>query len=153
MSEPHGITPAAPPALEQFAYELSLYLPAPPPRVWAAFTLDIDHWWSYRLRDRTRCIIEPQVGGRWMQEWDNGGALFGNFTVWDPPKLLCVTGPLAMTRPAYNLLEFQFDAADTGTQVTIRHEAFGTFEADTAEMYANGWRELIGRSLHAYVSR
>ncbi len=142
-----------PATLQHFAYEQTIYLPAPPPKVWAAFTLDIDHWWSYRLRDRTRCTIETRVGGRWMQEWDNGGALFGNFTVWDPPKLLCVTGPLAMTRPAHNLLEFQFDAADTGTQVTIRHEAFGTFDPDTGDMYASGWRELIGRSLHSYLSR
>src|SRR4051812_34021950 len=103
---------------------MAVYLPAPPNRAWAAFTLDVDHWWTYRLRDRTRCVIEPYVGGRWLQEWDNGGALFGTFTVWDPPTMLCLIGPLAMTRPAHNLLEFHFEPADQGTRLTVRHEAF-----------------------------
>jgi len=139
--------------LRHFSYETVIFLPAPTNRAWAAFTLDVDRWWTYRLRDRTRCVIEPYVGGRWLQEWDNGGALFGTFTVWDPPQLLCLTGPLAMTRPAHNLLEFHFEPADSGTNLTVRHEAFGGFEAGTDEMYANGWRELIGGSLHSYLSR
>lgn len=139
--------------VQHFAYTSVIHLPAPPSRCWAAFTLDIDQWWTYRLRDRTRCTIETFVGGRWMQEWDGGGALFGTFTVWDPPHLLCVTGPLAMSRPAHNLLEFQFEAAGDGTDVAIRHEAFGDFDGDTGEMYANGWRELIGGSLNNYLSR
>jgi uncharacterized protein YndB with AHSA1/START domain len=143
----------APFALAHFAAEQQIFLPAPPARAWAAFTLEIDHWWTYRLRDRTRCTIEPFVGGRWMQEWDNGGALFGNFTVWDPPRLLMVVGPLAMTRPAHNLLEFHFEPTDGGTQVLIRHEAYGVFDDDTEEMYANGWRDLIGGALHAHLSR
>ena len=148
--------PAMPPTgfhLEHFAYETAIFLPVTPNKAWAAFTLDIDRWWTYRLRDRTRCVIEPYVGGRWLQEWDNGGALFGNFTVWDPPQLLCLTGPLAMTRPAHNLLEFHFEGTqEGGTNLTVRHEAFGAFEAGTDEMYANGWRELIGSSLHSYLS-
>ena len=143
----------APFELQRFSYEIGIYLPAPPPQAWIAFTRDIDVWWTYRLRDRTRCVIEPVVGGRWMQEWDNGGALFGNFTVWDPPNLICVVGPLAMTRPAHNLLEFQFEPADTGTKLTVRHQSFGDFEAGTDEMYQNGWHELIGQSLHAHLSR
>lgn len=138
--------------MQHFEYEVNIFLPVPPPRLWAAFTLDIDRWWTYRLRDRTRCKIEPFVGGRWTQEWDSGGALFGHFTVYDPPHVLAVTGPLAMTRPAHNVLEFIFDAADTGTRMTVHHEAFGAFDAGTDEIYANGWKDLIGVSLYNFVS-
>ena len=141
------------PEMRQFAYEVSFYLPAPPTRVWISLVHDIDRWWSYRLRDRTRVIIEPEVGGRWMQQWDNGGALFGVFTVFDPPHLLCVTGPLAMTRPAQNWLEFSFAEADTGTKLKLRHQAWGDFDADTAEIYESGWQELIGTALYEYVTR
>jgi uncharacterized protein YndB with AHSA1/START domain len=141
------------PAMRQFSYELAFYLPAPPPRVWSAFTLDIDQWWNYRLRDRARCLIQPEVGGQWIQAWDNGGALFGTFTVWDPPHLLVVAGPLAMMRPAHNVLEVQFGAVDGGTEVTIRHHSFGDFDADTGEIYEAGWQELIGVSLRDHLAR
>lgn len=147
------VAPVAGLDLNQFSYELSIYLPAPPPKVFGAFVNEIDRWWTYRLRDRTRCTIEPWVGGRWLQEWDNGGALFGNFTVFDPPRLLCLAGPLAMSRAAVNLLQFQFDPADTGTSITISHQAFGDFDPDTAEIYRNGWDELIGSSLRDYLHR
>jgi uncharacterized protein YndB with AHSA1/START domain len=148
-------TPAGPTAtaIRHFSYEVAFQLPAPVPRVWTAFTLDIDRWWNYRLRDRTRCIIEPEVGGRWIQAWDSGGALFGTFTVWDPPHLLMVTGALAMTRPAQNVLELQFGEIDGGTEVTVRHRAFGDFDHDAGEMYEAGWRELIGVSLRQHLTR
>ena len=148
-----GSAASAPFVLSHFEYEQHIFLPASPARVWAAFTLDVDQWWTYRLRDRTRCTIETFVGGRWMQEWDNGGALFGNFTVWDPPKMLALVGPLAMTRPAHNVLEFLFDQTDGGTQVIVRHEAYGVFDDDTEEMYASGWRDLIGGALRSYLTR
>jgi uncharacterized protein YndB with AHSA1/START domain len=141
--------------IRQFSRELTLYLPAPPHRVWSAFTIDIDRWWNYRLRDRTRCLIEPEVGGRWIQSWDNGGALFGTFTVWDPPHLLVATGPLAMTRAAHNVLELQFREADGGeaTEMTVRHHAFGDFDEDTGEIYEAGWRELFGVSLREHLAQ
>ena len=138
---------------QRFSYEVSFYLPAPPPKVWVSFVQEIDRWWSYRLRDRTRVTIEAEVGGRWMQQWDSGGALFGTFTVFDPPSLLCVTGPLAMTRPAFNWLEFAFDAADAGTKLTLRHQAMGEFDPDTASIYENGWQELIGTAFYDYLTR
>jgi uncharacterized protein YndB with AHSA1/START domain len=147
------VAPAVGLDLNQFSYELSIYIGAPPPKVFGAFVNEIDRWWTFRLRDRTRCTIEPWVGGRWMQEWDNGGALFGNFTVFDPPRLLCIAGPLAMSRAAQNLLQFEFDPADTGTSVVITHQAFGDFDPDTAEIYRNGWDELIGSALRDFVDR
>lgn len=147
-----GSTSGGPlPALRQFTLDLAIHLPAPPPRVWSALTLDIDRWWNYRLRERARCIIEPEVGGRWVQAWDSGGALFGTFTVWDPPHLLVVTGQLAMTGPAHNVLELRLAGAGGGTEVTVRHDAFGRFDADAGAIYEAGWRELLGVSLRRHL--
>jgi hypothetical protein len=44
-------------------------------------------------------------------------------------------------------------AADTGTTITITHQAFGDFDADTETIYRNGWDELIGTSLRDYLHR
>lgn len=139
------------PGFRRFAYAVDFFLPAPPTRVWIALVHEIDRWWTYRLRDRTRVVIEPEVGGRWIQEWDNGGALFGTFTVFDPPRLLCITGPMAMTRPAHNWLQFSLEPVADGTKLTLQHDAVGDFDADTGDIYESGWQELIGSALHAYV--
>jgi uncharacterized protein YndB with AHSA1/START domain len=148
--------PAAHPAstLRQFSYRIEVELPAPPHQVWAAFTLEIDRWWNYRLRARTRCRIDPTVGGLWIQEWDNGGAVFGTFTVWDPPHLLVLTGSMAMTRPAHNVLEVHFaPAPGDATTLAVEHHSFGAFAAGTGAMYEAGWRELVGESLRAHLAR
>jgi uncharacterized protein YndB with AHSA1/START domain len=141
------------PGFRRFSYEVSFFLAAPPTKVWIALVHEIDRWWTYRLRDRTRCVIEAQVGGRWMQEWDNGGALFGTFTVFDPPSLLCVTGPMAMTRPAHNWLQFSLAPVEGGTTLTLVHDAVGDFDADTGDIYESGWQELIGTALRAWLAR
>jgi uncharacterized protein YndB with AHSA1/START domain len=134
------------------AFTLRVFLPAPPPIVFGAFQGHVDRWWGYRLRERARVVVEPRVGGRFAQEWDNGGALFGHFTVWDPPQLIVLTGPLAMTRPVLNTVELHFADVPDGTQLEITHRAVGDLEADAREMYASGWQELFGSDLHRFVS-
>lgn len=150
QAPPGGLEPTTASAMELW---VRVFLPVPPPRAFAAFANDIDSWWGYRLRDRARCTIEARVGGRFTQEWDNGGMLFGEFTVWDPPSLIVLRGPLTMTRPVLNTVEFLFEPAPDGTHLSVTHRAVGDLEAGDRDLYESGWRELLGDGLFRYVTR
>ena len=143
----------APATSSTLCVEIAFFLPVPQQKAYTLFLNDVDHWWTYRVRDRARCELEPVVGGRWMQSWDGGGALFAIFTVVDPPQLVRISGPLAMTKPAVNVVDFVFEPLPDGTRLTVLHRAFGDLEPGSEEMYESGWKELIGESFHAYVSR
>lgn len=140
-------------AVETFAFEVAFFLPVPHQRAYNTFVNEVDHWWSYRMHERARCILEPEVGGRWMQTWDNGGALFANVLLIDPPRLLRVGGPLAMTRPAHNVVDFAFEPITDGTTLTVSHRGYGELEDEAGQMYLAGWQELIGESFFAFVTR
>lgn len=140
-------------ALSTIAVDVTVFLPVPPVRAFTSFLNDVDHWWTYRVRDRARCILEPEIGGRWMQTWDNGGSLFGIITVIDPPQMIRVQGPLAMTGAAMNVVDFIFEEAPDGTHLIVQHRGFGDIEEGSAEMYESGWHELLGESFHAWLSR
>jgi uncharacterized protein YndB with AHSA1/START domain len=146
-------TASGSPPLRSFSLEVPFFLPAPPTHVWQALVDDVDRWWTYRLRERTRIVLEGRVGGQWRQEWDNGGALFGTIVVFDPPRLLSVTGALAMTEPAENRVDVELEAVHGGTRVVVRHAAFGLFDEGAGAIYESGWRELIGSALALHLER
>lgn len=139
--------------LRSFAVDVSVFLPVHPRRCFVAFTTEIDRWWTYRIRDGARSVIEPQAGGRWLQAWENGELLFGTFTLWDPPQRVRVAGPLAMDGFAHNVVDFSFAEADGGTRVNVAHRAIGDFDPSAAELYRTGWHELLDGPLRDHLAR
>ena len=64
----------------------------PPERAFEAFTTEIDLWWrqgvAYRA-GRGVLTLEPRVGGRLFQEYDEGRVHeAGRVTIWEPPRRL-----------------------------------------------------------------
>src|SRR5262245_4719384 len=55
--------------------------------------------------------IEPWPGGRWYRDLgDKSGHLWGHVQVIKPPTLLEICGPLMMSFPAANHLQYRFKA-------------------------------------------
>ena len=65
-----------------------------PAEAFAIFTEQIDAWWRRGPRfrnapgDRGFIRIEPGVGGRVFESFDNRVVEVGRATVWDPPRRL-----------------------------------------------------------------
>src|SRR6478752_2669756 len=56
-------------------------------------------------------VIEPWPGGRWFRDLGNkSGHLWGHVQVIKPPTLLEVCGPLMMSYPAVNHLQYRLTA-------------------------------------------
>src|SRR5262244_1697622 len=71
-------------------------------------------------------VIEPWPGGRWYRDLgDSAGHLWGHVQVIKPPTLLELWGPLMMSYPAVNHLQYRLNPEGSGTRLAILHRAMG----------------------------
>src|SRR5687767_9200772 len=60
--------------------------------------------------------IEPWPGGRWYRDLgNNAGHLWGHVQVIKPPTLLEIVGPMPMSYPAVNHVQYRLTAKGGGT--------------------------------------
>jgi uncharacterized protein YndB with AHSA1/START domain len=96
--------------------------------------------------------VEPWVGGRWFRDLGETGGhkyghLWGHVQVIKAPTLLELTGPMPMSYPAINHLQYRLKAEGNGTRLTLVHRAMGLFakEHSDSEGWSKGWDHGIGR--------
>jgi uncharacterized protein YndB with AHSA1/START domain len=90
--------------------------------------------------------IEPLPGGRWFRDLgENAGHLWGHVQVIKPPQLLELCGPMFMSYPVVNWLQYRLEATGPGTRLTLRHQAIGPVAAEHREGVQSGWRYLLER--------
>jgi hypothetical protein len=122
--------------------------------VWRAITSEIGLWWSERVHDEARTVIDAMPGGSWTQMWSTGGALLGTVTQVQAPVLLRINGPLAMSTPVFNTVEFVLEpTAEKGTNLYLTHHAFGLLGPDDQDAYGEVWESLLNRSLRTFLDR
>ena len=90
--------------------------------------------------------IEPWPGGRWYRDLgDKSGHLWGHVQVIKPPALLEICGPMFMSYPAINFLQYRLTAEGGGTRVKITHRALGLIPSEHLEGPAEGWEHGLKR--------
>ena len=71
--------------------------------------------------------LEAWPGGRWYRDLGNNtGHLWGHVQVIKPPTLLEICGPLMMSYPAMNHVQYRFTAEGKGTRLTFAHRGIGS---------------------------
>jgi hypothetical protein len=84
--------------------------------------------------------LEPWPGGRWYRDLGNkAGHLWGHVQVIKPPTLLEIWGPLMMSYPAVNHLQYRFTAQGSGTKLAFLHRAMGLIMPEHREGMPKGW--------------
>src|SRR6266446_8207374 len=74
--------------------------------------------------------IEPWPGGRWYRDLgNNAGHLWGHVQVIKPPTLLEICGPMMMSYPAANHIQYRFTAQGAGTRLSFVHRGMGLISA------------------------
>jgi hypothetical protein len=91
-------------------------------------------------------VIEPCPGGRWYRDLgNNSGHLWGHVQVIKPPTLLEICGPLVMSYPAVNHLQYRLKAEGGVTRLTFLHRALGLILPEHRNEMPKGWEHWLER--------
>jgi uncharacterized protein YndB with AHSA1/START domain len=98
--------------------------------------------------------LEAWPGGRWFRDLgDNAGHFWGHVQVIKPPKLIEICGPMFMSYPAHNFIQYRLVPEGSGTHLTMTHRAIGLIPADHAEGVSTGWSHMLDRMKQIAESR
>jgi hypothetical protein len=156
--------PAAPAEIQAldvgaFGFEHSLVLPGTPVEIWDALTGDISDWWDHSLSGApARLVLEPRVGGHFLEVFDEGstdGVIFATVTVVRRPELLRFEGPLGLTGFAVHgvytyRLEPAGEAGDS-TRLTLTTRMVGEMDDRWPGAVEGAWRHFLFERLKPYV--
>lgn len=89
--------------------------------------------------------IEPWPGGRWYRDLGNNtGHLWGHVQVIKPPTLLEITGPMPMSYPAVNHVQYRLKETGAGqTLLSFVHRSMGMIQPDHRDGMPKGWQFWI----------
>src|SRR5205814_10316913 len=89
---------------------------------------------------------EPWPGGGWFRELGgNAGHLWGHVQLIKPPALLEMCGPMFMSYPGLNFVQYRLTAEGASTLLQITHRAFGQIPDKDREGVSHGWENGLKR--------
>jgi hypothetical protein len=98
-------------------------------------------------------VIEQWPGGRWFRDLgDNAGHLWGHVQVIKPPTLLELSGPMFMSFPGINHIQYRLTAEGDGTRLKFTHSAMCPFPDELRANVGSGWEYGLKRII-AIASR
>jgi hypothetical protein len=94
--------------------------------------------------------IEPWVGGRWFRDLGEAGGhkcghLWGHVQVIKAPTLLELVGPMPMSFPAINHVQYRLKAEGNGTRLSLVHRAMGLIPKEFLDGMPEGWEHGVKR--------
>jgi hypothetical protein len=90
--------------------------------------------------------LEAWPGGRWYRDLgDNNGHLWAHVQAIKRPTLLEFCGPLFMSYPAANNVQYRLSEADGVTVINFHHSAFGLIPDDHKKGVGGGWSHINER--------
>ena len=98
--------------------------------------------------------LEPWPGGRWYRDLGNrAGHLWGHVQVIKPPGLLEICGPLPMSYPAVNHLQYRLTAEGDRTRLQFTHRGIGLIPPEHRDGMPEGWGFMLKRIREMAESR
>lgn len=113
----------------------------PPDRAFVVFTEETDRWWgrgpAFRVAGRAPGVIafEPRPGGRLTETFETEAGprshVAGRILAWEPPgRLLFEWRAVNFAAHERTEVEVVFEAAGSGTRVTLTHRGFAALRPD-----------------------
>ena len=91
-------------------------------------------------------VIEPWPGGRWYRDLGDGaGHLWGHVQVIKPPTLLELNGPMFMSFPGVNHVQYRLTAGGAITRLQFKHTAMGPIPDQIRVDVGRGWDYRLKR--------
>jgi uncharacterized protein YndB with AHSA1/START domain len=94
--------------------------------------------------------LEPWPGGRWYRDLGEAGGhkyghLWGHVQVIKAPTLLELVGPMPMSFPAINHVQYRLKAEGAGTRLSLIHRAMGLIPQEHRDGMPDGWEHGVKR--------
>lgn len=90
-------------------------------------------------------VIEPWPGGRWFRDLGNGnGHYWATVQAIKKPTLLELCGPLFMSHPVANNLQYRLSEEPGGTLIKFHHHGFGLL-VESDRNVQDGWKYIHER--------
>ncbi len=127
-------------------FEAEVRIAASPAVVWEAMTTGVGSWWPHTFADApVRIALEPEIGGRFYERFDESGAgaLYAHVTYVEPEKTLRISGPMGMRGAVLYVKTYRLEPFDGGTVVRTSAQAMGAMDDETVEGYRVGGIELL----------
>lgn len=95
--------------------------------------------------------LEAWPGGRWFRDLGDGnGHFWATVQAIKHPTLLEFNGPLFMSYPVVNNLQYRLTKVDGGTLIIFKHTAIGLIADDHRKGVGTGWSSINDR-VRAYA--
>ena len=152
----HAMTTIAP-ASPFVRVELEIRIEAPRDRVWKALVEDTTFWWppSFYTGPAKGFHIEPRLGGRVYEDWgDEAGVVRYRVFAINPHKSLDLQGAMGVPYgPAVTLLHVELEDDGTRTVLKLSDSTLGESGGACDGTKEEGWRQVFGEGLRAYVEK
>jgi uncharacterized protein YndB with AHSA1/START domain len=126
-----------------FDVQAEVRIDAPTDVVWRSLIEDIGTWWPHSFSDDPRISLEPFVGGRFMEEWDGGGALYALVTHLVQGERLTVSGAMGMSGARQYVKTYRLESDGDGTVVRTVASTLGDIPDEMREGYRTGGIEVL----------
>jgi len=123
--------------------------------VWSALTEGVGRWWDHSFTEKPYAIVlEPRIGGRFYEQFDESGAgaLYATVTYVEPPRILRTSGSMGMPGARQYVKTYQLEADGERTVVRTTASTLGDIEPEMLENYRIGGQALL-ESLKRHVER
>ena len=91
-------------------------------------------------------VLEAWPGGRWYRDLGNdNGHFWAHVQAIKRPTLLEFSGPLMMSQPVANNVQYRLSEESGGTLIKFRHSGFGLVQEDHRKGVSGGWGYIHGR--------
>ena len=142
-------------AVRHASIEQVTHIVGPPSAVFDALTSRVANWWShvtYESPARPDLMIEPHVGGRFMERSGESERLYAIITRYEPGKRLWMQGPMGLAGCIFGTITFELEPrGENATELRLSHRMIGEVDDESAAMYRGGWKALLDEHLKQYV--
>lgn len=134
-------------------------MPAPPSRVFDAFTAELDRWWrpDPRFRWLSRGGVLRFESGQLIERVGDEHVVIGQVLAWEPGSHLAFSWRApGVTRRADTRVDIRFEAHPGGTRLVLEHSGWAALRKDHPARKGTGstpalqglwglwWSELLG---------
>jgi uncharacterized protein YndB with AHSA1/START domain len=126
-----------------FEVHAEIEIDAPPDVVWRSLIEDVGSWWPHTFQDGSRISLEPWIGGRFMEEWDGGGALYAVVTHLIAQTRLTTSGHMGMPGARQYVKTYELEPFGERTIVRTTASTLGDISDERRENYRRGGLELL----------